>query len=441
MDFPGQLSTFSACHPLHALTGPLMIERVENEKSRPAYPRPSGGPQKTVHDGVGMLDLLLILLERKWFLLVGSFLIAVGSVAFVFTRTSYYTATAVVLPVQQKMGMPFGSLLGDMPMGGLMKSLDLLGGQDNNGRFMSILESRRLAEIVIARFDLETRYGLRKKNKKFYFENVLKEYHKNVRPMEDENDNISISVEDSTPEVAAQMANYIVEQLDSISYQLSQQSARGSRMFFEERLKLIRNDLDSAHRAFANFQMANNFIDLDQQVKASIEAMAGVEAEVISNDIEKEMLASSFGNNSRMAEVNRKKNVLSKRLAEYMTHGSGSIVLPLKKAPELGIQYANFYRDVKVQEGIYAFVLQLYEQAKFREANNSPVVTLLEPARVPQKRSSPKRMVFCAVIILAGFSFLVTWVLVAHWVRVQRSAGGETAAKFDRVLAHFRPRR
>lgn len=418
-----------------------MIERVENEMPRQAYARPAAGPQKTDQDGVGMLDLLLILLERKWFILVGTFLFGVGSVALVLTMTSYYTATAVVLPVQQKMGLPFGSLLGDMPMGGLMKSLDLLGGQDDNSRFMSILESRRLAENVITRFDLETRYGFRKKGKKFYFENVLKEYHKNVRPMEDDNDNISISVEDSTPEVAAQMANYIVEQLDSISYQLSQQSARGSRMFFEERLKLIRSDLDSAHRAFANFQIANNFIDLDQQVKASIEAMAGVEAEVISNDIEREMLASSFGNNSRMAEVKRKKDVLSKRLADYMSNGSGSIVLPLKKAPELGIQYANFYRDVKVQEGIYAFVLQLYEQAKFREANNSPVVTLLEPARVPQKRTFPKRMVFCAVIVLGGFCCLVTWVLLAHWIRIQRSVGGETAAKLDRVLAHFRPRR
>ncbi|MBW8890328.1 MAG: hypothetical protein JF616_21450 [Fibrobacteres bacterium] len=411
-----------------------MIERVENEYSRTAYGRqtPPTGPVS-----VSLLDLLLILLERKWLLGIGTLLAAAASVALVLSMTSYYTASAVVLPSQQKMGLPFGSLMGDLPMGSLMKSLDFLGGQDNNGRFLSILDSRRLGETVIARFDLESRYGFRKR-KKYYFENVLKEYKNKVRSKEDDNGNIVISAEDSTPEVAAQMANYIAEQLDSISYQLSQQSAKGSRLFFEERLKLIRLDLDSAHRAFADFQMANNFVDLDQQVKASIEAMAGVEAEVISNDIENEMLSSSFGNNSRMAEVKRKKEVLKRRMADYMANGSGSLVIPLKKAPELGIKYANLYRDVKVQEGIYAFVLQLYEQAKFREANNSPVVTLLEPARTPEKRSSPKRMVFCAVMTLAAFSFLATWILIGHWIRTQTAARGETAAKLERLRAHFR---
>jgi capsule polysaccharide export protein KpsE/RkpR len=389
--------------------------------------------------GVSLLDLLLILLNRKWLIFIGTVVCGVASVIAVLCMTSYYTATAVVLPSQQKMGLPFGSLMGDLPMGGLMKSLDFLG-QDDNSRFMSILASRRLAEKVISEFDLEQRYGFRKK-KKYYFENVLKEYHKKIGAEEDDNGNILIAVEDSTPEMAVRIADYIADQLDSISYQLSEQSARGSRLFFEERLKLIRRDLDSVHRNFADFQMANNFIDLDAQVKSSIEAMAGVEAEVISNDIEKEMLASNFGSNSRMAEVKRKKEVLSRRLADYMAHGSGSLVLPLKKAPELGIQYANLYRDVKVQEGIYAFVLQLYEQAKFREANNSPVVTLLEKARAPQKRTSPKRMIFCLVMTLAGFSLLVTWVLLEHWYLAQKALRSETSVKLDRLFAHFRLRK
>jgi uncharacterized protein involved in exopolysaccharide biosynthesis len=399
----------------------------------PASAKDAGGSE-----GVSLLDLILILLERKWFLLIGTLACSIATLLIVlFVLTSYYTASVVVLPSQQKSGLPFGSLLGDIPMGGLMKSLDFLG-QDNNNRFMSILQSRRLAEKAIAEFDLEGRYGFRKK-KKYYFENVLKEYHKRVGAEEDDNSNIKITVEDSTPEMAARIADYLADQLDSISYQLSQQSARGSRIFFEDRLKLIRHDLDSAHRALADFQTAHNFIDLDAQVKSSIEAMAGVEAEVISNDLEKEMLASNFGSNERMAEVKRKKEVLSRRLADYMSNGTGSLVLPLKKAPELSIQYANLYRDVKMQEGIYAFVLQLYEQAKFREANNSPVVTILEKARVPQKRSSPKRMVLCIVFSLAGFALLSTWVLLQHWYRSQKAMGTLTAAKLDRVFAHFRP--
>lgn len=428
MCFPGPIKYF-----LGVISSP---HRDSDPKIKDYGPAPAEGKGTDSQEGVSVLDLALILLERKWFLFFGTLACVLASMGAVLLFTSYYTATVVVLPSQQKSGLPFGSLLGDIPMGGLMKSLDFLG-QDNNNRYMSILESRRLAEKVIEKFDLEGRYGYRKK-KKYYFESVLKEYHHHVGTEEDDNGNIKVMVEDSTPEMAARIADYIAEQLDSISYQLSQQSARGSRIFFEDRLKLIRHDLDSAHRAMADFQMANNFIDLDAQVKSSIEAMAGVEAEVISNDLEKEMLASNFGSNERMAEVKRKKEVLSRRLADYMAHGAGSLVLPLKKAPELGIQYANLYRDVKMQEGIYAFVLQLYEQAKFREANNSPVVTLLEPARVPQKRTSPKRMVFVLVMTLAGFALLTTWVLLQHWYRTHKAMGDRTSVKLDRLFAHFR---
>lgn len=404
---------------------------------------PSGDASKPAFEsrskGVSLLDLLLILLDRKWLIGLGTILAGIGSIFTVLMITSEYTAVAVVLPSQQKMGLPLGSMLGDNPMSGLMKSLDLFG-QDDNGRSLSILDSRRLAEKVITRFDLEERYGFKKK-KKYYIENVLKEYRRNVWVEEDDFENIRICVKDTSPEMAARMANYIVDQLDSISYQVSQASARGSRLFFENRLKLIRLDLDSAHRAFAQFQVANNFLDLETQVKSSIEALAGVEAEVIATDIEREMIASNFGSNSRMAEVKKRKEVLSGRMKQYMEKGSGSLVLPLNKTPELGIKYANLFRDVKVQEGIHGFVLQMYEQAKFQEANNSPVVTMLEEAKPPQKRTSPKRMVLCLTITLAAFSLLVTWALLAHWYRSERFHRTETHSKLRLVAAHFLPRR
>ena len=110
----------------------------------------------------------------------------------------------------------------------------------------------RLADRVISEFDLRTHYGYHKK-KKYYYENLLKEYHKNVLVSEDQLDNIYVSVTDTNPEFSARMANYIVDQLDSIHYDIARQDARGSRIFFEERLALMRSKLDSVHQAFADF--------------------------------------------------------------------------------------------------------------------------------------------------------------------------------------------
>src|SRR5258705_13577588 len=98
-----------------------MIKPVERAYSRPAVP----GQQENRGTGSGsgsLLDLLLILLDRKWLILIGSAASGLLSIGVVLWMTSYYTSTAVVLPSQQKMGLPFGSLMRDMPMGGLMKS-------------------------------------------------------------------------------------------------------------------------------------------------------------------------------------------------------------------------------------------------------------------------------------------------------------------------------
>jgi uncharacterized protein involved in exopolysaccharide biosynthesis len=114
-------------------------------------------------------------------------------------------------------------------------------------------------------------------------------------------------------------------------------------------------------------------------------------------------------------------------------------VLPLQKTPELGIQYAYLFRDVKVHETLYAFILQMYEQAKFQEANNSPSVSVLERARVPEKRARPKRAVVCLLAFFVGFILLSSWVLVTHWYGVQAGRRTPTYLKLQKVFAHLRP--
>jgi len=418
----------------HEDTTDPLSPQTKHRKISDELESPSGDAVK-----VSLLDLLLILLRRKWFLIGGTFIIGVAAVIYSLTATSYYTSTTLILPSKNDLSSPLGSLAGDLPISGLLKSFDFLGGEDNS-RFLSILESRRLSDKVIEKFNLVHRYEFDEK-KRYYHEDVLKRFHKNVLIEEDDLDNISIAVTDSSPVVAAEMANYIVYLLDSITYQINRENARGSRLFFETRLNQLRETLDSVHHAFADFQNKYNFVDMEQQVKATIDALATVQAEAMAAEVEADILAMSFGSNQKMAEARKKKAAIDKRLEQYLREGSGMLILPLKKTPELGIQYSYLYRDVKVQETLYAFMLQLYEQAKFREANNSPVVTVLEDANIPQKRTRPKRSVLCLLSVTIGFSVLSLLVLIEYWFGKQRQIDSDSYRKLVRVRQHFRFRK
>jgi uncharacterized protein involved in exopolysaccharide biosynthesis len=382
---------------------------------------------------VGLLDLLIILLERKWFFIISMLVFCAAGVGISMVATKYYTATAVIMKPAQKIPSGLGSLLGkELPVSGLLKSMDLGGGDLDN--FMSILQSGRLAKKVIDRFNLVHYYGF-EKLKKYYMEDVVKQFHKSVKMLENDYGNIEVSVVDSSPAMAADIANFMVYELDTITYLMGKESARNSRIFFEERLAVIRHDQDSASRQFTKFQTENNYIELEQQTKSSIEALAQFEAQKMTIDLEIAQLQSQFGtSNQRSIELQKQKSVIERKINGYMATGDGNLIISLKDAPQKSVQYGYLLRDAKTQESLYEFVLQLFEQAKFSEANNVPSVQVLDYAGPPQKKTRPKRSIICILFFFAGLALTSTYLVAEKWYGIQKRNETLFYKKINRAL-------
>jgi tyrosine-protein kinase Etk/Wzc len=369
---------------------------------------------------IGLLDLAIILLERKRLLVISMLVFSAAGITTSLLMHKEYIAKATIMKPAQKMTSGLGSILGkDLPISGLLKSMDLLGSGSSDA-FLSILESRRLAEKVIDRFNLIHRYKFDKK-KKYYYEDVLKRLSRNVGIAENNYGNIEVFVADTSPAMAADMVNFIVNELDTINFLLAKESAHNSRLFFEDRLGVIKNDLDSASKSFSTFQIQNNYIELDQQVKSSIEAVAQFEAQKMAMDLEIAQLKNQFGtNNQRVAELQKSKRVIETKIDGYMNEGGGSLIIALRKAPQKAVEYGYLLRNVKIQETLYEFVIQLFEQAKFTEANDVPSVQVLEYAKPPQKKSRPKRSIICLLFFFSGFAATSLYILLDKWYRVQQ---------------------
>ena len=387
---------------------------------------------------VSIVDLLLVLLECKKFLIVSMVLVSVGAVVLALVLPEYFTAQAVLLPsTNMAMQNPLSSLLGDLPINNMMKSLDLLGGSDND-QVLSILGSRRIAEKAISRFDLVTRYKFHKR-KKYYIEDVIRRFNKNFSVNETDLGNLALSFTDKNAQFSAEVVNFIIGELDVMNSQISRNNAKNTREFFENRLALVRHDMDSVHQRFADFQQKHNYIDLEQQVKVSIEALSKVEAQILNNDINVEFLKNRYGAGSyEVRELARERRLLQEKMTQYLDSGSGELIVALKEAPRLGIEYTYLVRDVKVQEMLHSFLLQNFEQAKLSEANNTPTINVLEYAKVPQKRSRPKRMVLCMLIFFAGLITFSMLCLIRKWYIVQTVEKSEAFTKISFLLARLK---
>lgn len=387
---------------------------------------------------ISVLDLLLILLERKKLILVVQLVVSVVSVIGFSLLPKSYTATATILPPSgPSLPASLGSLVDNLPIAGLLQSMDIFP-SGNTDHMLSILGSRRLGDKVIERFDLEHRYKFHKQ-RKWYYETLLKEYYRHLEIEEDNLGNIAVSFTDTSPTTAAEITNYIVAQLDSITYEVSRSSARNSRLFFERRLGEVKQDLDVAHDRFNTFRIEHGYLELETQLKSTIEALAELEAQKMAVDVQVAQVRTKFGNNSnRLKELVRSRAVLSSKIDQYMQKGGGRLVLALDSAPDLGVQYLHLYRDAKVQETLHTMLQQMREQAKFIEMNNTPVVELLEEAKVPQKKRRPKRAILCVLAFSLSFAGVCSYILAGEWLRRQRRQRTEVYEKLRVVAGHLR---
>jgi len=94
----------------------------------------------------------------------------------------------------------------------------------------------------------------------------------------------------------------------------------------------------------------------------------------------------------------------------------GELYPPLRQLPRLAVPYADLYRQVRVQETVYELLTQQYEMARIEEAKDIPVVSVIDPPGVPEKKSFPHRLLLTLVLTFLSFAATAALILVRdHW--------------------------
>ena len=161
-----------------------------------------------------------------------------------------YESTTQLMPpdTQSSSGMAMMAALGGKGGTGLSSLADgLLGMKSTGDLFISILHSRTVEDRLVERFDLRRAIWDR------YRQNARKDLAKNTGISEGRKSGVTaITVTDRDPQRAAQMARAYVEELDRLVAQVSTSSARRERIFIEQRLAAVKQDLTVPPASSAN---------------------------------------------------------------------------------------------------------------------------------------------------------------------------------------------
>lgn len=367
-----------------------------------------------------------------------AFLLGLG-ISFVIPK-QYESSTSIMPPDQQGASSMLLAAITSRTggLGGLASGL--LGHMSTTALFIELLRSGTVAAQLTQRFHLQQVYHTR------YIADTAKRLAHRTKIVDDKKSGIiTITVRDSDPVRARDMAQAYLDELNNLVMRTNTSTAHQERVFIERRLQSVRADLEKSQLDLSDFSSKNSTVDIKEQARAMVDATARVQGQMLAEQSSLDSLLQLYGDsNVRVREAQAQIRTLQRELGN-MNGSSAPLTAQneetadskesnhaypsLRQLPRLAVPYADLYRRVRVQETVFELLTQQDELARIEEAKDVPVVSVIDPPGIPEKKSFPPRLLL--TLLFVAFALLVTsylLVLEAQWSHV-------TAADPRKLLA------
>ncbi len=314
-----------------------------------------------------------------------------------------------------------------------------LGMHTSGATIVGVLNSRTVQDDIVTRFDLERVYGKKR------IEDARVVLQNRSSMAEDRRSGIiTIAVQDGSPERAAKLAQAYIDDLNNRVASLTTSSAHRERVFLEDRLTKVKQQLDDATLRLSQFSSKNKTLDPQVQGKAMLDAASALQGQLIAAETELSGLRQIYGSDNyrvraaeaRVGELRAKLRTMSGAQANDSATGETQLYPSLEQLPLLGNTYLELARQAKIEEALYEVLTKQYELAKVEEAKELPSIKVLDEPVVPGRKAFPPRM----LIILGGT--ILTFLCAATWLfarQVWRKLDDKDPVKIGvrEVLASF----
>jgi len=298
----------------------------------------------------------------------------------------------------------------------------------------AMVESDGFADSIIQKFDLMNRH----KSTRLV---LARKRYVDVLDVDIGGEGIlAISYEDKDPQFAADVTNEVVDLLDRTLQRIHATSAGRTREFIEERLADTEIELRQAEDNLAKFQKSNRAVALEDQARVAVENMAQLYAQLSIIEVQSGAAKHSGAYYSpERGQLESQATELRRKINQLEQKGDTLLLgIPIRKYPDLILEYARLYRDLTIQEIVYEMLRQQYEQARIEEQRNTKKLHILTRATPPDKKTRPKR---AKMAIAAAFGVGVIVFLSAQWRGYLNKLQALAPQEYERVVGLWRKRK
>jgi len=378
------------------------------------------------------LDVVLLVARRWRTVALFAILGAVVGVAIAFIWPSWYAARLTVV-ASQRSSNPAMSLLQNIP------GADALGASSSTDvqRIQAVLTSNSVADEVITKFNLKDHYDTA------HIEHARAGLWEHCATAVDRKSGVvALTCEDRDPQRAMEMTAFFGEVGNRVFGRISASSAREERRFLETQVVKARKDVDEASRKLREFQEKHRVIDLGEQSKAVISAMASIKGDLVAKQLQLSYLSSfSSRTEANVVQLQQQIGIMEAKLKQLEdSHpalavvpdpapgsGSGSAADPnnanpkffpdAMRVPELRFELEQLFREQKIKETVFFLMTQRHETAKVDEARDTSTFQILDSPTLPTSRSRPRRTRIAIYGVMGGLAFACALILIPAWWR------------------------
>ncbi len=357
-----------------------------------------------------VMDYLLLLSKHKWLVLSLIFVTGGLFLAGTYFVPQSYQATALILPPDRASTAGMLSNLVEGSALSILKqvenpSVDLL---------QNLLESRSMAERLAIDPVIRSYFIKRFETHDEFINAIHDAIH--IRPSISKLTvdgtiwtgwNATAAEKEAARQLSARMTNLALATMDSMFKSEFRLSSHVARIHAEADYLARSAELDSLDRVQEEFEKAHGVVSIKAQTMEAVTQLGKLEANREEDRIKLALAEREYSTqSSRYRQALAEYEEADRTAREFSTRED--VGPSLSALPEVGRRYAEILRRKASLEPIITYLRVVTEQERLNEEKEKSLITVLDPARPPELRFSPKRfpMLQLGLIVGAALSIL-----------------------------------
>ncbi|MBU6342267.1 MAG: hypothetical protein KGS48_12295 [Bacteroidetes bacterium] len=324
---------------------------------------------------------------------------------------NYYKATTIFYPASPELANP------ELIFGNTGQVTQYFGSDRDLDRILEIANSMEVVDYMVHKFNLYQHYGIDSISAKGRF-TVREIFNSLYSAQKNKNDAVELSVEDTDPKMAANMANAAREKINQIAQRLIKNIQATTLTAFENNMSHKNKELDLLGDSLREIQTVSGVYNSGTQGELIAKQLTIAQSEIIHKKAQLQILENN--------------PLIPKDTIEYIKANLYAFETELKrlksKEPNNDNLTLQTYNKVLPKISILSdlhyqarkqltYDQERYNQVKAAYNTTIPAIQLVEAAEEPLVKSRPKRTMIVVAALLAALFFAIIGILIVEAYR------------------------